>query len=134
MGDKISRMKWKILLIFFPVGACSFSFVGKWRVSNIIIDAKETHIIGTINENKTIMEMEIKEYNTDKIVLENLHIIKRPKDWFNLVKYKDHLDIFNKIKKEGLVCGLSFIDEDNLVVEPQIGDEDYRFVLLRVEN
>jgi hypothetical protein len=134
MDDKLSRMKWKFLLIFFPVGTCSFSFIGKWRVMDVIIDAKETHVIGTINENKSIVEMEIKEYSTDKIVLDNLNIIKKPKDWFNVVKYKNHVDIFRKIKKEGLVCGLSFIDENNLMVEPQIGEEDCRFVLLRIKK
>lgn len=135
---KISRMmKWKTLLILFPVATWSFSFIGKWKpenLANIIIHAKETHVIGIVSENKSIIKMEIKEYDKKKIVLNNINVVKKPFDWLNLAKYKDYIGIFNKIQNEGLVCEFDFLDENNLIINPQIGEENYKFILNRLDE
>lgn len=126
-------MRWKILF-FFPITIKAFRLFGVWNIENqknIVIYVKENHIEGVMNEKQSV-EMEITKINENTIFLDNMKVLKRPADWFNIIKYKNYIDIFKKIRHHGIVCEYYFKDENNIHVKPHIGDERFEMILYRL--
>lgn len=129
-------MKWKILVFFFPVATVSFSIgiLGKWRpdnLSNVMIHVMDEKVVGTMDEKHSV-EMEIMKQNKHEIVLGRIKLKQKPSDWFNVIKYKEYIDIFRKIREFGIVCKYGFLDEKNLEISSKIGEEEYRFLLEKI--
>lgn len=131
-------MKWKILLfIFFPatvVVSFSVGVLGRWRpgqLPSIMIHVMEEKVVGTVDDRHSV-EMTIVRHNKNKIWLDNIQLKKKPSDWFNVIKYKDYIDIFRKIRKMGVACQYDFVDENNLEILSTIGDEQYKFILKKI--
>jgi hypothetical protein len=131
-------MKWKILLfIFFPatvVVSFSVGVLGRWRpgqLPGIMIHVMEEKVVGTVDDRHSV-EMTIVRHNKNKIWLDNIQLKKKPSDWFNVIKYKDYIDIFRKIRKMGVACQYDFVDENNLEILSTIGDEQYKFILKKI--
>lgn len=136
MLKKQNRMKW-ILFLFFPLTLSAFSIVGIWKPKNyrdFTINVEKDNVYGVMNRNPYI-EMKLVRTDTNQeglIKLEDIKIIQKPSDWYNITKYKPYIKIFQKVKESGKVeCRFSFLDEDRLMVEPQVGKEKYRFILCR---
>jgi hypothetical protein len=126
-------MKWRFLLLCFPFSASSFStgLLGKWKpnnIPNIMINVMEDKVIGTMDDKHSV-EMEIMKKDEDEIFLDKIQLKRKPADWFNVIKYKKYITIFQKIRRYGIVCQLSFMDEKNLKILSKIGDESHHFLL-----
>jgi len=129
-------MKWRFLLIFFPLSASSFSpgLLGKWKpdnLPNIMIHVKEDSVIGTMDDKHSV-EMEIVKTEEEEIFLDKIQLKQKPADWFNVIKYKKYITVFQKIRKHGIVCQLFFMDENNLKILSTIGDESHHFLLEKI--
>lgn len=130
-------MKWKSIagLIFLPMTSWSFSLMGTWRpknLTNIMINIQEKAVIGVMSDNNSEIHIDIKDTCQEVIWLNNIRIVKKPSDWYNYKKYKDYINIFQQIQKvDGIICGYMFIDKDNILVEPHIGNDKHQFMLLR---
>lgn len=130
-------MKWKSLLfIFFPAVVVSFStgIMGKWRpghLTNVMIHVMEEKVVGTMDE-KHCVEMTIVKHDPHEICLDNIQLKQKPFDWFNVIKYKEYIDIFRKIRQYGITCQYGFIDEKNLEISSKIGENEYRFLLEKI--
>lgn len=113
----------------FPTG-----LLGKWQpdnLPNIMIHVMDQCVVGTMNEKHSI-QMDIKDQKKHEIVLDNIQLRKKPLDWFNVVKYKDYIYIFQKIQEYGIVCRFSFLDEKSLEIWSKIGEKKYRFLLQKI--
>ena len=130
-------MKWKILLfMFFPTAIVSFStgILGKWRpghLTNVMIHVMEEKIVGTMDEKHSV-EMKIVKHDTCEICLENIQLKQKPFIWFDVIKYKEYLEIFKKIQQLGITCQYYFLDEKSLEVSSKIGENEYRFLLEKI--
>lgn len=128
------KLKLRFLVALFCRAVMSYPIVGKWvptNMSGVILDVSETHVIGTMNEKESV-EMKIVGLNEKIFTLNDLRIRKKPADWFNAIKYKDHIDMFQKIKHYGIVCHFNFINNgDILEIRPKIGESEYEFILTR---
>lgn len=91
----------------------------------------ENKIIGTM-DNKHSVKMEIMEHNRNKIFLDNLQLIRKPQDWFNVFKYQEYLNLFQKIKQNGILCQILFLDENQLEIGSLIGDIRYTIFLEKI--
>lgn len=113
----------------------SYPLMGRWvaNIPGVVVDIGKTHVIGTVNEKESV-EMKIVRTGENTVALNDLRVRKKPPDWFNIVKYKNHFDIFQKIKQYGLICHFHFIDHDLLEVRPEIGDSVYEFTLSRFHD
>lgn len=98
-----------------------------------MIHVVDKNIIGTMNDKQAI-EMNIIDHDQNKIVLNNLKIKQKPPDWFNIVKYKDYIKIFQKVRQYGIVCDICFLDEDSLEIKSQIGEQYFQFILSRIQQ
>lgn len=130
-------MNWKIFLfMFFPATVVSFStgILGKWRpghLTNVMINVMEEKIVGTMDEKHSV-EMKIVKHDMREICLENIQLKQKPFIWFDVIKYKDYIDIFRKIRKFGITCQYYFLDEKSLEVSSKIGENEYRFLLEKI--
>lgn len=129
-------MKWKVWFLLFPTATVSFpsGLLGKWRpdnLPNIMIHVMDQCVVGTMNEKHTV-QMDIRYQKTHEIILDNIQLQKKPSDWFNVVKYKDYIRIYKKIKEYGITCNFSFRDEKNLEIWSKIGEEKYQFLLQKI--
>lgn len=130
-------MKWKILLfMFFPATIVSFStgILGKWRpnnLSNVMIHVMNEKIVGTMDDKHSV-EMEIMKQNQQEVVLGRIQLKEKPSDWFNIIKYKEYINLFRKIREFGIVCKYGFLDEKSLEISSKIGEEEYRFLLEKI--
>lgn len=127
-------MKLWVRWFFFPlmtVGA--FSLFGTWHMGNVRFNIQEHVVTGTANH--SIIQMDFHPYH-DPPRLRNLRVVKRPSDWYNVAKYRDYISVFTRVlqEKEGIVCHYSFLGEDRLLVEPQIGKDRHPFLLHRVHD
>lgn len=124
------------MFFLFPMASCSFCLLGSWRPANlpeVVIHIQEQTVIGVWDQDKSV-EMDIQKLVPNKIELKNMRVKQRPSDWYNVMKYKSFLGMFQKIKQYGLLCQLSFLDNDNVVVEPTIGKESFKFLMFRIEK
>lgn len=129
-------MKWKMLFLLFPVTAWSFCIIGKWSPINspeVVIDVQEKTVIGLLDNDKSV-QMDIQYLWEDRLQLDNVQLIQRPSDWYNVVKYRSFIKIFQKIKQYGLLCQIYFLNNNHLIVEPQIGKETFKLMLMRIEK
>lgn len=130
------NLNWKVGFLVMQVVAVAFptGLLGKWRpdnLSNILIHVTDQSIMGTMDEKHSVW-MEIKDQKTHEIFLDNLQVKKKPVDWFNVVKYRDHIRIFQKIQQNGIVFQYTFLDEKSLEIRSKIGEENHRFILLKI--
>lgn len=128
-------MKWCIIILLLCRIAAAFTISGIWRPSHydVGISVDDETVYGIIND-KQYIKMTIVDRHADLIQLGDIQLLCKPPDWYNIVKYKYFLDTYNKIKKHGIVCRYSVVDNDNMVVEPHIGDDRHRFILYRDGN
>ena len=124
-----------MFFLLLPAKIVSFSpILGKWRPNNapnVVFHVMENKIIGTM-DNKHSVKMEIMEHNRNKIFLDNLQLIRKPQDWFNVFKYQEYLNLFQKIKQNGILCQILFLDENQLEIGSLIGDIRYTIFLEKI--
>lgn len=132
-------MKWALIGFLFPLTLSAFPLLGIWKPYNypedFTIHVDKTSVYGNINTDPYI-EMRIANCDDYIIELNNIQVLQRPSDWYNVKKYKPYIQIFKKIKQYGnrVLCNFSFLDQDILLIEPQIGEEKYQFQLCRVQH
>lgn len=123
-----------MLLWMMWVGtAWSFVLSGLWRTNNLVVRIHEDKLTGIFHH--SIMEMNIDcDLDKNKVRLFNFQVVKRPPDWYNVSKYKPYLRIFEKIKKNGLECEVSFMDRNMMRVGSLVEGKRYEFLLSRMEE
>lgn len=132
-------MKWKILLfVLFPATVVSFStgIMGRWRPNhspNVMIHVMEEKVVGTMDDRHSV-EMTIVKQDAHEICLDNLQLKQKPFVWFDVIKYREYVEIFRKIRQCGIVCQYVFLDENIVEISSTIGEEHYRFILEKREN
>lgn len=130
-------MKWGSVLglILLPMTSWSFSLTGTWRpenITNIMINVQEKAVVGTMTDNNSEVHIDIGDSQQTMLWLNNIRLVRKPWDWYNFYKYKQYIHIFRQIQKhDGIMCGYMFIDKDNILVEPYIGNDKHQFMLLR---
>ena len=116
----------------------SFVPPGKWVIQNrefpYFMVEKKNDIL-TISNN-SVIRMSTKNWfcedDTYTFELDNLRLIKKPNDWYNIKKYFRYITIYNKIRSDGLKIILR-ISLDEAEVMYRFEDEDYIFVLKKIE-
>lgn len=96
-----------------------------------MIHVMEEKIVGTMDEKHSV-EMKIVKNDTCEICLENIQLKQKPFIWFDVIKYKEYLEIFKKIQQLGITCQYYFLDEKSLEVSSKIGENEYRFLLEKI--
>ena len=96
-----------------------------------MIHVMDEKVVGTMDEKHSV-EMEIMKQSKQEIVLGKIKLKQKPYDWFNVIKYKEYIDFFRKIREFGIVCKYGFLDEKSLEISSKIGEEEYRFLLEKI--
>lgn len=125
-----------MILFFFPMSLSAFTLLGKWKPPNhheFTIHVEKETVCGIMNKNPYI-EMNLINKGHDLIELNDIKIIRKPPDWYNIKKYQQYIQIFKKIKEDDnrVICNFVFLEQDILLIEPQIGEEKYKFILCRI--
>lgn len=130
-------MKWIRICFFFPLTLSAFPLLGTWKPSHyhdLSISIEKDVVYGNMDTNPYI-EMKIITHGQDRVELNNIQILQKPRDWYNFSKYKPYIQIFQKIQQCGrLICMFSFLEKDVVLLEPQIGEDRFQFVLCRVDE
>lgn len=116
----------------------SFVPPGKWVIQNreypyFLIEKKND--ITTFSDNSVILMSTknwIHENDTLAFELDNLRLVKKPDDWYNIKKYFRYISIYNKIKSQGLKIYLQ-ISKDEAEVMYRFEEKEYIFVLKKIE-
>lgn len=127
-------MKWQLLFMVFWRVLYAYPWLGRWvpeNMKNVVIHVKHEYVVGTIDDNQSV-QMKIRDVGKNMMILDTIEIQRKPRDWMNVVKYRNHIEIFRKIKDHGIECEFHFIDENKMNVKPKIGDNTYEdFILWR---
>ena len=133
----------KLLYLFFGFGfmVMGNSFIphGKWIIQNkefpyFLVNEEE---IKTISENSEILlktrNWKNLENNMIYFELENLQLIKKPNDWYNLKKYFRFINIYNKIKMSGVKIFVEIFKSEAKILYT-FDDKEYNFFLIKTEQ
>ena len=96
-----------------------------------MIHVMDKKVVGTMDDRHSV-EMEIVKHDTHEICLGNIQLKQKPSDWFNIIKYKDYINLFRKIKQLGIVCEYGLLDENSLEVSSKVGEQEYRILLEKI--
>ena len=130
-----TRMKMRsvIWMMLIPSWAWSFVISGLWKTNNVLIHIQDNKLTGMFQQ--SIVEMNIDcHLEKNKVRLFNFQVVKKPSDWYNVSKYKGYMRIFQKIKKDGLECELSFIEKDMVRVGSFVEGKQYELFLSRMKE
>lgn len=126
-------MRSVIWMMLIPSWAWSFVISGLWKTNNVLIHIQDNKLTGMFQQ--SIVEMNIDcHLEKNKVRLFNFQVVKKPSDWYNLSKYKRYMRIFQKIKKDGLECELSFIEKDMVRVGSFVEGKQYELFLSRMKE
>lgn len=87
---------------------------------HLTIDTKDTYY----SKNNKTMIME----------LENINIKRKPKDWYNFVKYSKFIYYFNLIQKNGLHLEIIFLQPNQIEVNCSSNDVNFGQIVLEKES
>lgn len=124
------------MLLLFPamVGSFSTGILGKWRpghLTNVMIHVMEEKVVGTMDDKHSV-EMKIIKQDMHEICLDDIQLKQKSLVWFNVIKFKEYINIFQKIRQFGITCQYDFVDEKSIEILSKIGNNEYRFYLEKV--
>jgi len=128
-----------MMLMPLLVLADPFILNGSWRPirsQGQRFEVEKNKIISISDRGSVSMEYKWEEGEPILMDLSNLVILKKPVDWYNILKYSKHLGYINHIKEHGMSLRVHFIDatSERVKVEARIGSRDLRpFYLVREE-
>ena len=123
----------------FLVVGDSFIPQGKWIIKNMespyfMVDSKE---IITISDNSVIVlktkDWCINENQTVSFELTNFELIKRPRDWYNVKKYFRFINIYNKIRSNGLHIFVSILHNQEANISYSFDNQEYNLYLTKID-
>lgn len=98
----------------------------------------KNHIQSFCNKGGNIkMKHQIQKWGEEYLIeFYELNMIQKPSDWYNLVKYKDILPFYSKIKKERIYGKLLPLEENIYKATLKIGNEIHLppFLISHVEK
>jgi hypothetical protein len=117
----------------------SFFLTGHWYVDKkptieFIIDSSEivmiNHEVGSrIAIGSSPWEWRNQSYQTH---LQNLRMVERPHDWFNILKYSKYMGYTEKIRQHGIIVRAIVYDSDRIKIQADIAtDQISEFSLIR---
>jgi len=114
------------MLCLFPLAAAAYNLMGVWRVSkmeNVLFTIDSSHVKVAMGDESSL-KMVIKHKTDDYIEFDSISVLKKPKDWYNVSKYKKYIGWYKTLKTERIYCHYTFHDQDRLLIKSGIKDSD----------
>lgn len=126
------RVVW--LLSMVPVAlAFALPIVGRWRPvnhTNIAVVVVGQEVFGTMLEGGATVRLRAEHDTGSSLVrLTDIHVVRRPSDWYNAAKYTPFVGIYRQLKAGGAECGVGVVGNDTVVVDVLLAGKHYCFHL-----